>query len=106
MEPRRARTIRTTALVVQFAFAVTGVIVVVSGFRVPGLVLFCIALAMAVVPLVVPKPPPYQVRLTPDDVAAIREERASRGRFAAARSLRKQHPGMPFAQAMAMVQYA
>lgn len=106
MQPRRARTIRTTALVAQFAFAIAGVVVVVAGFRVPGLVLFCIALALAVVPLVVAKPPPYQVRLSPDDVAAIRAERASRGHFAAARSLRKQHPGMPFAQAVAMVQYA
>ncbi len=106
MEPRRARTVRTAALVVQFTFAIAGVVAVLVGWRVPGLVLVVIALATAVVPLVVRKPPPYQVRLTPDDVAAIRAERASKGRLAAARSLRRQHPGMPLAQALAMVQYA
>lgn len=106
MEPRRARTLRTAALVVQFTFALGGVVAVLAGWRTPGLVLFVIALVLAVVPLVVPKPPPYQVRLTPDDIAAIRAERASRGRIAAARSLRAQHPGMPLAQALAMVQYA
>jgi MFS family permease len=100
------RTIRTAAMVAQFAFAVVGLVLVFAGWRVPGLVLFGIGFVLAVVPIVVPKPPPFTVRLTPEQVAAIREERAARGRFAAARSLRKQHPGMPFAQAMAIVQYA
>jgi len=100
------RTIRTAVMVAQFAFALVGLIAVLSGWRTPGLVMFGIALVLAVVPIVLPKPPPFTVRLTPEQVTAIREERASRGRFAAARSLRKQHPGMPFAQALTMVQYA
>ncbi|MGI5125308.1 hypothetical protein ACQEVB_00710 [Pseudonocardia sp. CA-107938] len=100
------RTIRTAAMAAQFVFAVVGLALVLAGLQLPGLVLFGIGFLLAVVPIVLPKPPPFTVRLTPEQVAAIREERDTRGKFAAARSLRKQYPGMPLAQALAMVQYA
>jgi hypothetical protein len=100
------RTIRAAVMIAQFAFALVGLVAVLAGWRTPGLVMFGIALVLAVVPIVLPKPAPFHVRLTPEQVAAIREERASRGRIAAVRSLRAQYPGMPLAQAVTMVQYA